>query len=206
MIGARRADKVAVSGRDFDQRMNDQTVAQTPGRREIVESLDREFARLHAKSCAVIEKTSVEILYALPAQADLAALRSNVNFTSSVGESLLRCASVIEQTFGGITSNLWDDPFEWTLPEYLSTPHKINEHLAEVEATRHQAFNSFADDDCLRRRVAVPSGETRLLVDLLLDTLIRAAAYQAQALLVLNTLSDLSPSGLSSSAKVSNVS
>ena len=118
-----------------------------------------------------------------------------MNFTSSVGESLLRCASVIEQTFGGITSNLWDDPFEWTLPEYLSTTHKINEHLAEVEATRHQAFNSFVDDDCLRKHVAVPSGETRLLVDLLLDTLIRAAAYQAQALLVLNTLSDLSPSG-----------
>ena len=175
--------------------MNDQTVAQTPGRREIVESLDREFARLHAKSCAVIEKTSVEILYAVPAQADLAALGLNENFTSSVGESLLRCASVIEQTFGGITSNLWDDPFEWTLPEYLSTTHKINEHLAEVEATRHQAFNSFVDDDCLRKGVAVPSGETRLLVDLLLDTLIRAAAYQAQALLVLNTLSDLSPSG-----------
>ena len=28
-------------------------------------------------------------------------------------------AGTIEQTFGGITANLWDDPFEWTLPETL---------------------------------------------------------------------------------------
>ncbi len=180
--------------------MDDKTNAQTLGKRAIVESLDREFARLHAKSCAVIEKTPVDILYAVPAQTELSSSNSRLNAISSVGESVLRCAAAIEQTFGGITANLWDDPFEWTLPEYLSTPAKVSNHLAEVEATRKRAFSSFADDACLLKRVAVPSGETRPLIDLLLETLLRAADYQAQALFALKTLSG----GGSVSLKVSD--
>ena len=175
--------------------MDDKRNAQTLAGREIVASLDREFARLHAKSCAVIEKTPVDILYAVAAQAGLSSSNSGLDPISSVGESVLRCAAAIEQTFGGITSNLWDDPFEWTLPEYLSTPGKVNEHLADVEATRKRAFSSFADDGCLLKHVAVPSGETRPLIDLLLETLLRAADYQAQALFALNILSGISPPG-----------
>jgi hypothetical protein len=169
--------------------MDDKRDAQTLGGREIVESLDREFARLHAQSCAVIEKTPVDILYAIPVRAKLSFSNSGLDGIVSVGESVLRCAAVIEQTFGGITSNLWDDPFEWTLPEYLSTPGRVNEHLAEVEETRKRAFSSFADDACLLKRVAVPSGETRPLIDLLLETLLRAADYQARAQFALNNLS-----------------
>jgi hypothetical protein len=166
-----------------NQCMDDKINAQTLGGREIVESLDREFARLHAKSCAVIAKTPVDILYGVPATAGV------TSSNSSVGESVLRCAAAIEQTFGGITANLWDDPFEWTLPEYLSTPGKVNEYLVDVEVTRQRAFSSFADDACLLKHVAVPSGETRPLIDLLLETLLRAADYQGQALFALNTLS-----------------
>ena len=175
--------------------MNDNGNAQTLGGREIVESLDREFARLHAKSCALIEKTPAAKLYAAPAQAELSSSNSDLKPISSVGESVLRCAAAIEQTFGGITANLWDDPFEWTLPEYLSTPGKVNQHLADVEVMRQRAFSSFADDACLLKRVAVPSGETRLLIDLLLETLLRATDYQAQALFALNTLSGISRPG-----------
>jgi hypothetical protein len=180
--------------------MDEKTNAQTPGKREIVESLDREFARLHVNSSAVIESTPAEILYVVLSPAESPAPRGRVVATTpsvrtsfSVGESVLRSAAVIEQTFGGITANLWDDPFEWTLPEYLSTPAKINEHLADVEATRRRAFASFADDASLLKCVAVPSGETRPLIDLLSDTLLRAADYQAQALLALKTLSGNRP-------------
>jgi len=182
--------------------MDDKRNAQTLGRREIVESLDREFARLHAKSCAVIESTPVDILYVVPAHTGISSSTSRLSSSPSglttplsVGESVLRCAAAIEQTFGGITSNLWDDPFEWTLPEYLSTPAKVNNHLADVEATRKRAFSSFADDACLLKRVAVPSGETRPLIDLLLETLLRAADFQAQALFALKTLSGIGPPG-----------
>ena len=168
--------------------MVDKTNAQTLGKRDIVASLDREFSRLHEQACALIAATSIDVLYALPEQTGSFQL-------PAVGESVLRGAAAIEQTFGGITANLWDDPFEWTLPEYLSTPAKIREHLGEVEATRKHAFASFADDVCLLKHVAVPSGGTRALIDLLLETLLNAASFQIQALVTLKILSGISPPG-----------
>ena len=169
----------------MDQNAN----AQTLGKRQIVASLDREFARLYLNSCALTEQTSIDILYAVPAQTGA------TGQLPAIGESVLRAAAAIEQTFGGITANLWDDPFEWTLPEYLSTPAKVIDHLGEVEATRKRAFSSFADDDCLLKHIAVPSGGTRPLIDLLSETAVRAAGYQTEALAVLKTLSGISPPG-----------
>jgi len=171
--------------------MVDKTNAQTLGKRDIVASLDREFSRLHLQSCALIAATSIDVLYAFPEQTESSASRQ----LPAVGESVLRGAAAIEQTFGGITANLWDDPFEWTLPEYLSTPEKIREHLEEVEATRKRAFASFADDGCLLKHVAVPSGGTRPLIDLLLETLLSAATFQTQARVALKILSGISPPG-----------
>jgi hypothetical protein len=171
--------------------MGDKTNAQTLGKRDIVTSLDREFSRLHHKACALIAATSIDVLYFVPDQTGPSASRQ----LPSIGESVLRGAAAIEQTFGGITANLWDDPFEWTLPEYLSTPAKIKEHLGEVEATRKRAFASFADDDCLLKHVAVPSGGTRPLIDLLLETLLNARSFQIQALVVLKILSGITPPG-----------
>lgn len=168
--------------------MEDTKIAQTLGGREIVESLDREFARLHLSSRMVIENTPAEILYSVTTSTGNGSL-------ASVGENVLRCAAAVEQTFGGITSNLWDDPFEWTLPEYLSTPAKVIEHLAEVEQTRKRAFSSFDVDACLLKHVATPSGETRPLVELLLETLVRAAGYQGRAVAALKFLSGISTPG-----------
>ena len=171
--------------------MVDKTNAQTLGKRDIVASLDREFSRLYQQACALIAATSVNVLYAVPEQAESSVSRQ----LPPIGESVLRGAAAIEQTFGGITANLWDDPFEWTLPEYLSTPAKIREHLGEVEATRKRAFASFADDVCLLKHVAVPSGGTRPLIDLLLETLLNARSFQTQALVALKILSGISPPG-----------
>jgi hypothetical protein len=175
--------------------MDDTKDAQTLGGREIVQSLDREFARLYAQSCLIIDSTAVEILYLVPSSPKSSSSNIGRNGISSIGESVLRAAAAIEQTFGGITANLWDDPFEWTLPEYLSTPGRINEHLAEVEETRKRAFGSFTDDACLLKQVAVPSGEPRVLIDLVLETLLRAADHQARARFALNALSGISPPG-----------
>lgn len=173
--------------------MDEKTNAQTPGKREIIESLDREFARLHVNSCAAVDDIPPRVLYVVPTQNAAVSPPSGTNSMLSVGESILRCAAVVEQTFGGITSNLWDDPFEWTLPEYLSTPVKVKAHLVEVETTRKRAFSSFADDDCLLKQVATPAGGTQPLIGLLLETLVRAVDYQAQALVVLKILSGISP-------------
>ena len=174
--------------------MHDKRNTQTLGKCEIVNDLDREFARLHLNSCAIIETTPLDILYTIPAQADMTFLSASLG-SASVGECILKCAAAIEQTFGGITANLWDVPFEWTLPEHLSTPDRINEHLAEVEATRRCAFSSFCDDASLLKHVVVPSGESQPLIDLLRETLRRAANHQAHALVMLKTLSGNSPPG-----------
>lgn len=176
---------------DFGQRMDDKANAQTSGKHEIVDSLDREFARLHSRSCTIIESTPVDILYATAEPGR----DPGDNPASSVGESVLRSAARIEQTFGGITANLWDDPFEWTLPEYLSTPAKVIGHLEEVEATRSTAFSSFADDSCLLKRVATPAAETQPLIELLLETLVRATYFQSEAVVTLKILSGISAPG-----------
>ena len=149
--------------------MDEQLSAQALGKRHMVESLDRAFARLHAGSCDIVQRAATEQLYE-PRGEDL-----------SIGESVLRSAAVIEQAFGGITASLWDDPFEWTLPEHLTTPAKVIEHLREVEAVRTRAFASFTDDSCLTKQIATPAEHPQSLIDLLLETLQRAAAYQGRA-------------------------
>jgi hypothetical protein len=153
--------------------MGEKPNAQTFGPRLFVESLDREFARLYLHSCRIIKNTPQDHLYAREATRQL----------PSTGESVLRSAAAIERTFGGLTSNLWDDPFEWTLPEHLSTPARVIEHLGEVEKLRSRAFESFSDDACLLKHVATPTGETCPLIELLLETLVRAAEFQGQAAL-----------------------
>jgi len=99
----------------------------------------------------------------------------------SVGEQILRSAATIEQTFGGLASNLWDDPFEWTLPETLSTSESIVEYLSEVDSTRRRVFESIDGDGALSKYVAVPSGESKTLIELLLETLVRASEYRGRA-------------------------
>jgi hypothetical protein len=108
---------------------------------------------------------------------------------ASFGEQILRSAAAIEQTFGGLTSNLWDDPFEWTLPETLSTPELVIAHLSEVDALRQRFFSSLDGDAALSKLVSVPSGEPRALVDLLLETLVRASDYRGRAVAALKILS-----------------
>jgi len=153
--------------------MDEVVSVQTYPERAVIESLDTEFGRLHTRSCKLIETTAVEILYG-GSQANRG--------SSSVGVFVLRSAGVVEQTCGGITSNLWDDPFEWTLPETLSTGSRVIEYLAEVEETRRHAFACFAEDGDLLKKIATPSGEMCPLISLLLATLVRALGLQGRAM------------------------
>lgn len=98
----------------------------------------------------------------------------------SYGELLLRSAAAVEQTFGGITARLWDDPFEWTLPEELSTAAKIAAYLDEVESTRLRGFAFFGSDDDLVKTIPAPE-ELRPIFDILLETLARAEHFQGRA-------------------------
>ena len=122
--------------------------------REIVQQIDRAFANL------------------IVSLKDLA--------SSVPPDLLLRSAAVIEQMCGGLSANLWDDPFEWTLPETLSNTDRIIEYLSEVDVARQRAFNAIRDDSALTRYISAPAGE-QLLVNLLLETLVKASDYRGRA-------------------------
>jgi hypothetical protein len=142
---------------------------------KLISSLNEQFVRLHARSRALIEAVPEEKLYWQPRQS------SGAFPVYSCGEHLLRSAASIEQTFGGLTTNLWDDPFEWTLPESLQTPESVLEYLNEVESTRQRGFALLRSDADLIKEIVVPSGETRIICALLLETLDRAAHHQGRA-------------------------
>jgi hypothetical protein len=158
--------------------------AQTRNARILIDGLEHEFARLHFRSRRLTEFIPIDILYR---NSIGTSAPSNQN---SIGESILRSAAVVEQTFGGITTNLWDDPFEWTLPENLATSERVTEYLTEVEETRQRAFLSFTSDADLQKAIALPSGHIKPLVSIILLTLVRAFDYQGRAIAMVKNLSD----------------
>jgi hypothetical protein len=149
----------------------------------MLKSFDRRFAMTHERSLSLLRLLSDTNLFRKPRELE----RSMVMF--SCGEYILRSAAAVEQTCGGITTRLWDDPFEWTLPEELSTTAKVSDYLKEVEAGRVSAFGFLRSDDDLKMRIPAPS-ELRPIFDLLLETLARAEHYQGRAFAVFQMLSD----------------
>jgi hypothetical protein len=107
----------------------------------------------------------------------------------TVGEYLLRSAATIEQTFGGITTRLWDDPFEWTLPEKLNSAVLIGEYLNEVSTTVERGFALQAGDEVLYREIPAPA-TIKPIATVLIETLSRAEHYQGRAFAVFQALSD----------------
>lgn len=148
------------------------------GSRELIRFFDSQFLRIHTQSRSLITSTPIEMIYQSPALDGSGA-------APSMGEYLLRSAAAVERTFGGITASLWDDPFEWTLPEHLSTSERLHEYFDEVEATRQRAFARFVDDSDLAKEVLVPAGNTEPLILLLTKTLLKATNFQGRALALL---------------------
>ena len=146
--------------------------------RQQVENLDNQFAEIHKTSSDFIANLPAELLYTRRAEA---------SSRDTCGEQILRCSAVIEQSFGGMTANLWDDPFEWTLPETLDTQAKVLEYLSEVEDLRNRAFSAFGDDADLSKEIMSPGGPTQIL-PFLLDTLKRARHHQQRAFKVFEAL------------------
>lgn len=142
----------------------------------MVSAVDGAFAAVIDSLKELVRSVDAELLYRHPPAV-------------SVGEQILRSAAAIEQTFGGLTANLWDDPFEWTLPETLSTSGSVIDYLSEVDLTRERVFTSIDGDGALTKYVAVPSGEPKTLIELLLETLVRASQYRGRAVATLKMLS-----------------
>lgn len=151
--------------------------------KDLIEVFDNKFRQLHQNSCQLVKKIPNDKLYWQPLKKD------SLFPVNSCGEYILRSAGKVEQTFGGITTKLWDDPFEWTLPEQLSTNNLILGYLEEVEQTRQQGFRFFQLDEDLRKTLPAPV-KIISLFDLLLETLMVAENYQGRAIAIFRLFSD----------------
>lgn len=150
----------------------------------LLETFDRRFIDIDGRSRELLGQIRTEDLYRKPREIE----HSMAAF--SCGEFLLRSAAAVEQTFGGITTRLWDDPFEWTLPEKLSTPALVAGYLDEVEKTRVAAFKFFGSDEDLRKQLPAPEN-LRTIFELLLETVGRAEHYQGRAFAIFQVISDV---------------
>lgn len=143
-----------------------------------IKQIDKNFVDLHKRSCEIIRKTPAEKLFWKPIE---------TYSVCSVGEYILRSSGKVEQTFGGITSRLWDDPFEWALPEELSSNKKILDYLNVVEETRINGFNFFKLDEDLKKEIPAPE-KIKTLFELLIETLAKAENYQGRAISIMHIL------------------
>jgi hypothetical protein len=151
--------------------------------RTILDSFDNSFNTVSTRTRAILDLTSDEQLYQRPRELP----QTFAMFT--IGEYVLRSAAAVEQTFGGITTRLWDDPFEWTLPEKLSTRKLISQYLDEVDTTRTEGFAFLKNDDSLTKSIPAPA-TIKPISRVLLDTLARSEHYLGRAYAVFQMLSD----------------
>ncbi len=151
--------------------------------RTVIEVFERGFVTQHKRSLRLLELVPNSDLYRKPRELP----QTFAMFT--IGEYILRSAATVEQTFGGITTRLWDDPFEWTLPEKLSTTALVLEYLNEVRLTTIKGLSFFKLDDDLKREIPAPSA-LKPVIQVLLDTLTRAEHFQGRAFAVFQMLSD----------------
>ena len=149
----------------------------------LISAFDLRFAAIDARSRDLLLSVPNNLLYQRPRET-----RSEMA-PFSCGEYILRSAAMVEKTFGGITTRLWDDPFEWTLPEKLVNTDLILAYLDEVETTRVRGFGFFTSDDDLRKEIPAPE-TLRPLTDILLETIDLASHFQGRAFALFQLLTD----------------
>ncbi len=151
--------------------------------REMLDIIDSQFNSINEASHEFIALVPNKFLFERPREMP----KTLTPF--SCGEYILRSAAAVEQCFGGISTRLWDDPFEWTLPESLNTNELITGYLNDVEGTRVKTMVSFASDIDLLKRLPAPEKIISIL-ELLLITIRRAEHFQGRAFAVFQYFSN----------------
>lgn len=143
----------------------------------ILNSLERRFKDLHERSVSLLLSIPEERLFD-------PCIRPNDRLQEvSFAYFLIRSAAAVERVFGGITTRLWDDPFEWTLPEELSSTEAIHDYLNEVKLIREKGFATLDNDETLLRSIPAPA-ELKTIIDVLLESLCRAEQSFALARMI----------------------
>jgi hypothetical protein len=149
----------------------------------LLDTFNASFDTVSRRTRAILDLTSDEQLYQRPRELP----QTFAMFT--VGEYVLRSAASVEQTFGGITTRLWDDPFEWTLPEKLYSVALIKEYLDEVDKTRRDGFAFLKNDESLSKAIPAPA-TIKPISQVLIETLTRSEHYLGRGYAVFQMLSD----------------
>ncbi len=122
---------------------------------QILKSFDDRFAAITKRSLALLEHPRVS------------------NAADAFYFHIARSAAEIEKAFGGITVRLWDDPFEWTLPEHLSTAAAIADYIRTVDGTRRRGMEFIHNDAQLVQLIQAPTG-LKLIFDVLFEAILRS--------------------------------
>lgn len=149
----------------------------------LLATFDNSFRLVDGRSRELLSKIGDDQLFARPRETP------NSLTAFSCGEYIVRSAAMVEKTFSGITTRLWDDPFEWTLPERLANKSGVLQYLDEVEATRNKGFDFFGSDDDLKRQMLAPD-RLRTVFEIILETLAKAEHFQGRAFAVFQMISD----------------
>jgi hypothetical protein len=136
----------------------------------LIDTLNNHFADLDKRQRRLINKVPDEKLFWTPVST------ADTMLLLSVGGAVLRSASMVEQAFLGITRRLWDDPFEWTLPEKLSTKASINEYLDEVASTRTNGLSFITSDSDLSRQLPAPES-LKPILQILVESIARSENF-----------------------------
>lgn len=141
---------------------------------DLLNILNAQFDTIDQRSIELVSRVSEERLFWKPSAIE------PIGEPYSCGELIIRSAAAIEQTFLGITRRLWDDPFEWTLPEELADKDRVIAYINDVTATRRQGFDFFKDQSDLFREIPAPES-LKPIVQVLIETLDRSSHLQGRA-------------------------
>ena len=142
--------------------------------RTLIDALNSQFDDIDSRQRALLKSTSINRLFWTPIP------KVDTLITLSVGGGVLRSAAMVEQAFLGLTRRLWDDPFEWTLPEKLSTTDAIINYLDEVIETRRSGFDFLVSDDDLKRTLPAPE-KLKPIMQVVTEAIARSENYLGRA-------------------------
>lgn len=149
----------------------------------LIETIDSQYERLHENLIQILDVIPEDKLYWKPFDSP------NFVRVYSCGELLSHMGGSIEYTFNGITSNFWEEPFEWITREALLTRDHIAEYLEEIAKLRRRAFDGLKDED-LGKLIYFPDLTKSTIAELLISTLTHATHHRGQVYAYVHLFSD----------------
>ena len=148
-----------------------------------VEVIGGELERIHQNLIEVLAIIPEDKLYWKPFESE------KFIRIYSCGELISHIGGTVEYAFNGITSNLWEEPFEWITREVLPTRAHIAAYLDEVAKVRRMAFTDFSDED-LPKRIYFPNAASTTLGEILVKTLSHASHHRGQVYAFVHLVTD----------------